>query len=114
MGTKRYFERKMGFIGDAPENYHQLKNEILKWPRIGMKAADSEMKGGGSNVMFSSALSKYDKTGFVRKFELSHTYPGIDNDIERLVREGYLIELTHKDVLKKEIMDKGASGELAN
>ena len=34
---KRYFEKKMGFYGDAPENYHELKEEILRWQRAGME-----------------------------------------------------------------------------
>lgn len=74
MGIKRYFERQMGFYNDAPENYAQLKKEILNWPRIGMRPPESMKK-----------VQDYDKTGFVRKFELSHTYHGIDQDIDRLI-----------------------------
>ena len=68
--------------------------------------------------MFSKTTSNYDKTGFVRKFELSHTYKDIDNDIEQLIREGYLIEIKNKSVLfgdKNEkllaVNDKGSASD---
>lgn len=56
--------------------------------------------------MFSKKFQKYDKTGFLRNFDLSHAYHNIDDDIDRLIQEGYLIELKGKDVVKKEIYEK--------
>jgi len=50
--------------------------------------------------MFSKQVQIYKTTGFVRYFDLSHTYRGIDQDIDRLINEGYLIEFKHKDVVK--------------
>lgn len=53
-----------------------------------------------SKTMFNKQVQTYKTTGFVRYFDLSHTYRGIDDDIERMINEGYLIELKHKDVLR--------------
>jgi hypothetical protein len=30
------FQKKTGLKGEIPQNYEQLKEEIRKWPRIGM------------------------------------------------------------------------------
>lgn len=78
-----------------PTNCHELKNEIKKWPRIGMPNQD--------NVQ---------KSGFVRYFDFSHIYPKIDKDVERLINEGYLFEFTdmpnlHDKIKKDPGLQKG-------
>ena len=95
---RRYFEKKMGFVGDAPNNYQELKNEVMRWNRVGMQ----NDQGGATykDSMFFNESHKFKSTGFARYFDHSHTYPGIDQDLDRLINEGYLIEVTHKDVLR--------------
>lgn len=86
--TVRYFEKKMGLKGN-PRNYDELKEEILKWPRIGM-VNDSV-------------------TGFVRGPDFSHIYPGIDDDVNRLISEGYLFEISDNNHLHDSIKKKNST-----
>lgn len=44
-----------------PTNHQDLVNETRKWPRLGIKGNE-----------------KITKSGFIRSFDFSHVYPGID------------------------------------
>lgn len=83
------FKKKIEGLGVGnkrlPKCYDELRDEIKKWPRIGMK--------GSENIQ---------KSGFLRTFDFSHVYKKnekgegneIDDDVNRLIREGKLIEFT--------------------
>ena len=43
------------------------------------------------------------KTGFLRKHDYDHLYGGIEQDTERLIQEGHLIEIKEFYLLSKEI-----------
>lgn len=82
------FKKKIDGLGvgskrPPPRCYDELKDEIKKWPRIGMKGSEG-----------------IQKSGFLRTFDVSHVYRKnedghgheVDEDIERLIVEGKLIE----------------------
>jgi len=83
----------------APTNYEELKREIMLWPRVGMhkKEADGQKQ------------TSFQKTGFVRMHEFNHIYPEIDEDIKRLVHEGYLVEFRDNNTLHKKIQEKNST-----
>lgn len=103
----------MGFKGsESPKNYDDLKKEIARWPRVGMHCAEqqnTEAEGTTSYAGMNSQKQTYTKTGFVRNPDLSHTYKGIDLDIDRLILEGYLVEFKNKDVQQETLKKKGGN-----
>mmetsp|Transcript_24050 Transcript_24050/g.36997 ORF Transcript_24050/g.36997 Transcript_24050/m.36997 type:complete len:84 (-) Transcript_24050:371-622(-) len=77
-------------------NYHELKEEVLTWPRIGTKRAHPEYP-----------CTKDEKTGFLATSDVYHAYEGIEEDVEKLKSQGYLVEfhghesLVHECITKK-------------
>jgi len=55
---------------------------------------------------------KVEKSGFVRKYDFSHIYKEVDNDIDELIEEGHLFEFKFDDLCaeikaKKELDQRG-------
>jgi len=72
-----------------------LKDEIKKWPRIGMVKEDE------SQIMYYQAKPKEHKVdgyGFKKIHEFDFTYGDIDKDVERLTKEGLVIEFKDESV----------------
>ena len=82
----RYFEKRMGLKGkNPPKNYAELKEEILKWSRVGLQ------KQGDQKT-----------SGYLRKNpDFNHIYPTIEQDVEKLLDEGYLMEFKDKSICDK-------------
>ena len=78
---KWYFQKRIGFKGQKPpNNMDQLKEEIKKWPRVGM--------GDPRNII--------EKAGFKRRHDYDHTYKkddrSIKEDTDKLIQDGLLVE----------------------
>ena len=72
----------MGLLGERPpRNMEELKEEIKLWPRIN-----------------PSSRQHVKQSGFVRNFDFNHIYKGIEDDVNILIDEGYLIEFKENDL----------------
>lgn len=75
---------------NIPKNYDELKAEIRRWDRLGMPVVRQD------GVIDVGATEKKDhlleRSGFERKHDFDHLYEGIEDDIDRLIDEGHLLE----------------------